>query len=118
MSTLEATTIGPLKRMDGGPVFDEPWQAQVLAIADAMSRAGAFTPSQWSEALGQELRRAEARGAPDNVTTYYEAALVALEQLLMGAGLATTEALDGRREDWIRAYLATPHGQPVKLGAG
>jgi nitrile hydratase accessory protein len=102
--------------MDGGPVFDEPWQAQVLAIADAMSRAGAFTPSEWSATLGQELRHAEAEGAPDNVTTYYAAALVALEQLLVGAGFATTEVLASRREDWVRAYLATPHGQPVKLG--
>jgi nitrile hydratase accessory protein len=118
LSSLEATTIGPLKRMDDGPVFDEPWQAQVLAIADAMSRAGAFTPSQWSEALGQELRHAETEGAPDNVTTYYEAALMALERLLVSGGLATPEALENRRADWIRAYLATPHGQPVKLGDG
>ena len=116
MSTLEATTIGPLKRMDDGPVFDEPWQAQVLAIADAMSRVGAFTPGQWSEALGQQLRHAETHGATDNATTYYEAALAALEQLLVGAGLATAEVLASRREDWVRAYLATPHGQPVKLG--
>jgi nitrile hydratase accessory protein len=104
--------------MDDGPIFDEPWQAQVLAIADALSKVGAFTPSQWSEALGEELRRAEAGGAPDNATTYYEAALIALERLLVGGGLATSEALANRRADWIRAYLATPHGQAVELGGG
>jgi nitrile hydratase accessory protein len=114
----ESAAIGPLKRMDSGPIFDEPWQAQVLGIADVLSKAGAFTPSQWSETLGQELRRAEANGAADDLTTYYEAALLALERLIVRASFATSEALANRRADWIRAYLATPHGQAVNLGDG
>jgi nitrile hydratase accessory protein len=112
LSSPEAVTIGPLKRTDNEPVFDEPWQAQVLAMADTLSRAGAFTATEWSEALGEELRRA------DSATTYYEAALKALERLLAGCGFATAEVISNRRDAWARAYLATPHGQPVKLEQG
>src|SRR5436309_668008 len=75
LSDPEASQIGPLKRTDNEPIFDEPWQAQVLAMADTLSRSGAFTPTEWSEALGEELRRAAEIGAPDNAATYYEAAL-------------------------------------------
>ena len=118
MSGPEAAAIGPLKRADHGPVFDEPWQAQVLAIADTLSKSGAFTAMDWSTTLGEELRRAEADGAADNATTYYEAALKALERLMVRCGIATSEVISDRRDAWIRAYLATPHGQPVKLGNG
>src|SRR5690606_18477420 len=65
-----------------GPTFDEPWQAQLLALADTLTRGGAFTPTAWSDALGAALRRAAAEGAPDTVATYYEAVLEALEGLL------------------------------------
>jgi nitrile hydratase accessory protein len=91
----------------------EPWQAQVLAMADTLSRSGAFTPTEWSAALGEELRRAGEVEAPDNAMTYYEAALAALERLLVLRGLATPDAIAERRDAWIRAYLTTPHGRPV-----
>lgn len=118
MSSPEAATIDPLKRTDDEPVFDEPWQAEVLAIADTLSRSGTFTAIEWSEALGEELRNAEAKSAPDNAATYYEAALKALERLLIRSGIATFEAISDRRDAWVRAYRATPHGQPVKLESG
>jgi len=118
LSGPEAAAIGPLKRTDNEPLFDEPWQAQVLAMADTLSRSGAFTAAEWSEALGEELRRAEASAAPDNATIYYEAALRALERLLMQRGIATPAAIADRRDAWVRAYLATPHGQPVELDNG
>jgi nitrile hydratase accessory protein len=105
----------PLARMDGDPVFDEPWQAQILALADTLARAGAFTPRAWSEALGAALDRAAASGAPDGPTTYYAAALEALEGLLDSSGAVGRDALSTRRDAWERAYLETPHGQPVAL---
>ena len=108
-------SIGPLKRKDGEPVFDEAWQAQVLAMADSLARKGAFTPREWSATLGAELRRAARDGAADDAETYYQAALRALEKLLDGAGAVTTEAVSERRDAWERAYLKTPHGQPVAL---
>lgn len=92
-------------------VFAEPWQAQVLATAHALIRAGHLTPNAWAEALGAALRAAEAQGAPDTEETYYQAALTALETVVPLA----PEALAGRRAAWAEAYRQTPHGQPVTL---
>ena len=82
------------------PVFYEAWQAQVLAIADTMVRAGRFSATDWAETLGAELRRAEAGGRPDTTTTYYEAALRALERLTTEATPITEAELAARKLDW------------------
>jgi len=115
LSPSETDALKPLKKMDAEPVFEELWQAQVLAIADAMVSAGTFGAASWSEALGAELKAAEAAGAEDTAQTYYEAALRTLEGLLDGTGAVSTATLDGRREAWKNAYLSTPHGSPVEL---
>lgn len=113
MSRAEPDPFGPLRRDDDGAAFDEPWQAQILALADTLCHQGRFTPAAWSGALGAALRRADATGAPDTPETYYTAAIEALERLLTEAGLVTAAALDARKGDWRRAYLETPHGSPV-----
>lgn len=118
MSGREPAGIGrpaPLAREDGKPVFEEPWQAQALAMADILVKADLFGPSAWSEALGAALRRAEAVGRPDTPATYYAAVVEALEGLLERSGAVSTAALAERREAWRRAYAETPHGQPVEL---
>lgn len=115
MNPREAAGLAPLKRMDGEPVFDEPWQAQVLAMADTLVTKGVIAPAAWSETLGKELEDAKLQGTPDNIATYYNAVLRALEHLLEAhGGISATEA-SARRDAWERAYLATPHGQPVEL---
>ena len=81
MNPPKMCTAAPLKRMDGEPVFDEPWQAQALAIADALITQGLITPALWSDTLGEELRNAQTRDAPDSITTYYAAVLRSLERL-------------------------------------
>lgn len=118
MSAPEALPTVPLARRGGEPTFDQPWQAQALALAFALSERGVFSAAAWSEALGAELRRAEAQGAPDDRDTYYAAVLAALERLVTAAGGIAADALASRVEAWRRAYLRTPHGQPVKLAAG
>ena len=107
----------PLKRMDGEPVFDELWQAQVLALADTLVTQGRFSAPEWSAALGQELKRAEASGEIDGPETYYRAALAALEDLLARYSDVSAHELEKRRDAWAQAYEATPHGQPVELAA-
>ena len=101
--------------MDGEPVFDELWQAQVLAIADALVTKGDISASDWSNALGRELEQAEQSGEPDDHQTYYQAALRALESLLADSTAVTAGELEERRSAWARAYEATPHGEPVEL---
>jgi len=98
-----------------GPVFDEPWQAQVLAMADAMVRAGHFSSGQWAIALGAALRNAEAHGAPDTEETYYSAALEALETLSDAETEISAADLAERKHAWEEAYHRTPHGKPVVL---
>lgn len=115
MSAREGDALAPLARRDGEPVFEEPWQAQVLAVAFALAESGRFSRAAWSSALGEELRLAEHAGEPDSAETYYRAALKALERLATADGALTRDALAARTEDWRQSYLDTPHGQPVIL---
>ncbi len=116
--TANEAAIGPLARTDGEPAFEEPWQAEVLALAYALAERGVFSRVEWSDTLGAELRAASARGEPDTQATYYAAALAALEQLLAARSDVGGEAVAARTEQWRRAYLNTPHGAPVELSAG
>ena len=118
MSGPEVLEIQPLARRDGQPAFDEAWQAELLALAHALSDKGVFSPREWSEALGEELRKAERRGEPDHQHTYYRAALAALERLVERDARITLGELSDRTAQWRRAYLNTPHGRPVELSAG
>jgi len=101
-----------------GAVFDEAWQAQTLAMADAMVRAGHFTANQWADTLGAQLKAAEAAHKPDTLDTYYNAALKALEQLSAEQARISAQDQAKRKETWARAYRNTEHGQPVLLDAG
>ena len=100
---------------DGQPLFEEAWQAEVLGVADAMVLAGRFTREQWSQTLGACLREAQAAGKADEACTYYEAAVDALERLMLEQGAASHDEIHAREEAWRQAYENTPHGQPVKL---
>lgn len=100
-----------------GPVFREPWEAQAFALAVELSEAGIFTWSEWAETLGAEIKAAQAAGDPDLGDTYYTHWLAALERLVTRKGLLAPPDLKARRDAWERAYLDTPHGQPVELKA-
>ncbi len=115
MSGPELSEIRPLARHDGEPAFEEPWQAHILAVAFSLAENGIFTRSDWSAALGAELRRRAELGEPDSRHTYYAAALSALEFLVTKTGMIASSALDSCAEEWRRAYLNTPHGRPVEL---
>ena len=110
--------IRPLARADGEPAFEEAWQAELLALAYALSEEGVFSLAEWSGTLGAELQRVSARGEPDDRDSYYRAALAAIERLIAQDGRISVEALAERTEEWRRAYLNTPHGKPVELSAG
>jgi len=96
-------------------VFDEPWQAQALALADTLVHAGRFTASEWAEGLSAALKEAEALGAPDTLETYYTAVLVALERLCEARAGISGDDRALRRAAWEAAYRRTPHGRPVEL---
>jgi nitrile hydratase accessory protein len=115
---LPSDPLAPLSRADGEVVFDEAWQAQALGLADCLVHAGVISASQWADALGDALRDAARAQAPDDMETYYNAVLSALETLLQRSGIVGAHEAATRKAQWERAYLNTPHGQPVELRAG
>jgi nitrile hydratase accessory protein len=99
-----------------GPVFAEPWQASAFALAVHLSERGAFAWSEWSAALGHEIQAAAQHG-PEEGAAYYDCWLDALERLCREKGLVNAVEISRRREQWRRAHLNTPHGEPVELSA-
>ena len=104
-----------LPRDEGGPVFAEPWQAQVFALAVRLSEQGHFSWKEWATALADELKLAASRGEPDDGSRYYEHWLAALERLVAAKGLSDPASMLARKEAWADAYRRTPHGKPVEL---
>jgi nitrile hydratase accessory protein len=95
------------------PVFAAPWEASAFAMVLALHRAGRFAWRDWVELLAAEIGAAE----PDPTgALYYERWTRALEKLLARLGLLTEQAIGERTLAWRAAYLATPHGQEVRLG--
>ncbi len=106
-----------LPRDREGPVFNEPWEAQAFALAVWLSDVGCFSWPEWAAILSQEITAAQERGDPDLGTTYYQHWLNALERICAETELVNYEEMSQRREEWRRAYLNTPHGQPIELSA-
>ena len=98
-----------------GPVFKEPWQATAFALAVHLSERGAIPWSEWSAALGHEIQAAA--GDPAQVEGHFQQWLRALERLCAEKGMVDPAEIRVRQEEWRRAYLATPHGEPVELTA-
>lgn len=102
----------PADDVQDAPVFAEPWQAQVFAIAVALNERGLFEWSEWAAALSRE--RASPDAAQDG-GDYYAHWLAALETLLTEKEIATAETVEALTNSWQRAARATPHGQPIRL---
>src|ERR1700761_3502389 len=98
-----------------GPVFREPWEAQAFAMALVLHERGVFTWKEWAEALGAEIKRAQAAGDPDTGETYYRHWLATLERLVAAKGVTTSDMLHRYRNAWDHAADRTPHGRPIEL---
>ena len=115
---FQSEYLGALPRLPrdtDGPVFGEPWQAQVFALAVQLSAEGHFTWKEWAATLAKELKSAADRVEPDDGSHYYEHWLTALEHLVSAKGLSDPGAMLARKEAWAEAYRHTPHGKPVEL---
>jgi nitrile hydratase accessory protein len=95
-------------------VFQEPWQASAFALAVHLSERGALAWTEWSAALAQEIRAAE---DPAELDGYFRQWLRALERICVEKGMLDPAEIRRRQEEWRRAYLETPHGEPVELRA-
>ena len=98
-------------------VFREPWEAESFALAVQLHERGLFTWQEWTETVGEEIEAAQAAGDPDLGNTYFAHWTRALARIVAAKGALSTQEIDRRADEWHRAYLATPHGQPVDLSA-
>src|SRR5262245_28233110 len=110
-----AAAVQTLPRDADGPVFRAPWEAQAFAMALALHERGLFTWSEWAAALGDEIKRAQAKGDPDTGETYYLHWLATLERLVAKKGVTDVAALTRYRNAWDHAAERTPHGTPIAL---
>ena len=116
-SAAGAAELPLLPKDQEGPVFAEPWQAQVFALAVELSAQGHFTWAEWATTLATEIQAASFGGEPDDGSNYYRCWLAALERLVTMKGLSDSTELRVRKEAWADAYRHTPHGKPVELSA-
>ena len=94
-----------------GPIFREPWEAQVFAMVLALREAGVFSWSEWTAALSRRITAPlSGEGEADGD---YGRWLTALESLVIEKDVASAEMLKARNAAWIRAAEATPHGHPI-----
>jgi nitrile hydratase accessory protein len=108
---LSLPDLPELLRDKDGPVFKEPWEAQVFAMVVGLHERGAFTWGEWAQALGKQLKSA----LQEN---YYESCLKTLEILVERNYILSHEERLERIEAWDRAARVTPHGEPIELSRG
>ena len=112
---LAVAAVPGIPRGADGPVFREPWEAQAFAMAVALHERGLFTWAEWTAALADEIRRAQAAGDPDTGETYYRHWLAALERMVTEKAAADPALLARTGAAWQRAARRTPHGTPIRL---
>ncbi|NVO54815.1 nitrile hydratase accessory protein [Rhodobacteraceae bacterium B1Z28] len=97
------------------PVFAEPWHAQLFAVTVALNESGRFAWPDWAGRFSETLKRNGLKKDLDGGDDYFHAWLETLEGLLAEKGEATPEDVLRLQSAWEDAYLATPHGHPVRL---
>ena len=97
------------------PVFSEPWHAQVFALTVHLNERGRFKWPDWTQRFGATLAAHGLSRELDGGDDYFNAWLETLEELLADSGAAAPRDAADTKLAWERAYLNTPHGQPVKL---
>ena len=100
------------------PVFEAPWHAQLFAITVHLNQTGRLDWPDWAQRFGATLARHGASRDLNGGDDYFNAWLETLEGFLAEEAGISRHDTDAMRLAWEKAYLATPHGQPVRLKNG
>lgn len=111
----DALDYGAMSLPPDGPVFEQPWQAHAFSLTVQLHKAGLFTWPAWVDVLSGEIKQSPAGPAESANDAYYRQWLQALEKIVASNGIVETGDVSVRTDEWRRAYLNTPHGQPVML---
>ena len=97
-------------------VFQNPWHSQLFAITVQLSERGNFTWKEFVEYFGKSLNKARIiKQNLDGNDDYFNSWLLALEEIIISKEIGNSKILSIIKDDWINAYLSTPHGDPVKI---
>ncbi len=97
------------------PVFSQPWHAQVFALTVYLNEAGHFDWPDWATRFSATLKAHGLTRDLDGGEDYFNAWLETLEALLGDLGQTSPDQIEQMRKAWETAYLATPHGDVVRL---
>ena len=103
-------------KTDNQIVFQSPRHSQLFAITVQLSESGNFSWKEFVDFFGKSLNRARINKKNlDGNDDYFNSWLVALEEIIVTKEIANSKILSVLKNDWINAYLSTPHGDPVKI---
>ncbi|MBP8533642.1 nitrile hydratase accessory protein [Streptomyces sp. MK37H] len=83
-------------RSNGELVFAEPWEGRAFAMAVGLYEAGAFTWPRFQAALIARIAAWETALTQDEPHHYYRLWLAALEDVLVGLCVVSTDELNAR----------------------
>jgi len=112
LSAPDLKKIPGIQLGDEGPVFNEPWEANAFALVVGLHQKGMFEWVEWADVLSKTIH------SDDGSTPYYRLWLQALEIIVSEKNLLNDNEISMRSEDWSKALLATPHGEPIELQNG
>ncbi len=115
MSALADYDTINLPRDEEGPVFDEPWQAQVFSLTIHLYKSGHFTWPEWVQVFSQEIKTSPALPDESVNDAYFRQWTAALEKMVASLNLVGGGDIPARADEWRQAYVNTPHGHPVLL---
>jgi len=102
--------------------FAAPWHAEVFALAVHLNERGLFQWEEWTRRFASNLAeaaRGSGRSTPQNgldgADDYYEVWLATLVEMVRVKSDIEPVMIDRIEAEWRAAYLATPHGQPVRI---
>ena len=94
--------------------FEKPWHGQIFAITVSLSENKVFEWSEFSKSLAEQIKidKTEKQNGSDD---YFFSWIKALENLIINKNVVDQSNLNITKQKWKDAFLATPHGHPVKI---